>query len=251
LTNAAPVVVCSESLARQIFPNENPIGKFVGFDEDTAGKIEIVGVVGDTKYSSQREDIEPMLYRPWLQDSKRIGTMSFAVRTSGNPGSLGDAVREVVRESDATLPVTRLMTQEARSDETLTEERLFATLLAFFGGLAMLLAAIGLYGVMSYSVAQRTNEIGIRMALGAQASGVLRMVISQGLVYSILGMFVGAVAAFAMKRVVESQLFGVEATDPLTFVVAGFTLIAVALLACWVPARRATKVDPVIALRTE
>jgi putative ABC transport system permease protein len=115
----------------------------------------------------------------------------------------------------------------------------------------LLLAAIGLYGVMSYSVAQRTNEIGIRMALGAQTGGVLRMIISQGLAYSIVGLLVGAIAAVALKRVVETELFGVEPTDPLTFVVAGITLIVVAALACWIPARRATRVDPVVALRAE
>ncbi len=249
--NSNKVAVVSEALVRKYFPNEDPIGKRVGFDEDTAGQIEIVGVVRDTKYSSQRDEIEPMIYRPWLQDQKRIGSISFAVRTTGDPGALGDAVRQVVREADSALPVTRLMSQEARSAETVTEERLFASLLAFFGGLALLLAAIGLYGVMSYSVAQRTNEIGIRMALGAETGGVLRMIISQGLAYSIVGLVVGTAAAFALKKVVETQLFGVEPTDPLTFVIAGVTLIAVAALACWIPARRATRVDPVVALRAE
>jgi ABC-type antimicrobial peptide transport system permease subunit len=215
------------------------------------GQIEIVGIARDTKYNSQREEIEPLLYTPWLQEMGGIGRMHFGMRTPGDPTALGDAVRQAVREVDPNLPVTDMMTQEARSNETLASERVLAELLSFFGLLALVLAAIGLYGVMAYSVAQRTNEIGIRMALGARAGDVVRLVVWQGLRFVVAGLAVGALATLALKRFVESQLYGVEPADPLTFAVVGASLMAVALLACWAPARRAAKVDPVIALRNE
>jgi ABC-type lipoprotein release transport system permease subunit len=194
-----------------------------------------------------------------------IGKMYFAVRTTGEPTALADAVREVVRELDGTLPVTEVTTQRARSQATLGRERLYAGLLSFFGGLALLLAAIGLSGVLAYSVAQRTNEIGIRMALGAQAHDVLRLVIWQGMKLVLVGLVVGAAGGYALKRLVESkyvsledwqrqfgeQLYGVSSADPWTFSVIATLLTLAALAACYAPARRATKVDPMIVLRSE
>jgi predicted permease len=249
--HAPRVAVVNETLARKFFPDEDPIGKRVGTDEETAGKIEIVGVVRDSKYNSQREEMEPLIYTPWRQESKEIGWMFFSIRAAGDPIALTNAVREAVREVDNNLPVMNVKTQVMQASETLTQERLFASLLSFFGVLAVLLAAIGLYGVMAYSVAQRTQEIGIRMALGAQTGNVMRLVIWQGMKLVLVGLAVGAVGAYALKQLIESQLYGVKANDPTTFAVVGALLVLVALLACYIPARRATKVDPMVALRYE
>ena len=191
--------------------------------------------------------------------------MSFALRTEGEPTALAATVRQVVRELDSNLPVTEVGTQAERSQATLGRERLSARLLSFFGGLALLLAAIGLSGVLAYSVAQRTNEIGIRKALGAQTSDVLRLVVWQGMKLVFLGLGVGAMAGYALKRLlateyfgaeewqrqVADQLYGVKGTDPLTFALIASLLTLVALVACWLPARKAAHVDPLVALHNE
>jgi ABC-type antimicrobial peptide transport system permease subunit len=191
--------------------------------------------------------------------------MHFVLRTAGDPTALASAVRETVRGLDSNLPVTEVTSQVARADRSLGQERLSARLLSFFGALALLLAAIGLSGVLAYSVAQRTNEIGIRMALGAQPTNVLRLVIWQGMKLVLLGLAVGALTGYALKRLMASeyfgedawqrevanQLYGVSGTDPLTFATVASLLGAVALAACWLPARRASRVDPLTALRHE
>jgi putative ABC transport system permease protein len=194
-----------------------------------------------------------------------MGEMHFCLRTTGEPTALAAAVRQVVRELDSDLPVTEVATQTARAQATLGQERLSARLLSFFGGLALLLAAIGLSGVLAYSVAQRTNEIGIRMALGAQAGQVLRLVIGQGLKLVLLGLAVGALAGYVLTRLLASQyfagstwqrqlaqqLYDVKGTDPVTFTAVATLLVLVALVGCWLPARRAAHVDPLEALRHE
>jgi ABC-type antimicrobial peptide transport system permease subunit len=191
--------------------------------------------------------------------------MYFALRTTSEPNALAAAVRQVVRDLDSDLPVTEIGTQIARSQATLGRERMSARLLSFFGGLALLLAAIGLSGVLAYSVAQRTNEIGIRMALGARAANVLRLVICQGMKLVLLGLGLGALGCYALKqlfasqyfdrtmwqRQITGQLYGVEGTGPLTFAVIASLLTLVALIACWLPARKAAQVDPIEALRQE
>ena len=191
--------------------------------------------------------------------------MHFALRTAGEPSALAATIRQVVRELDSNLPVTELGTQTARSQATLGRERLSARLLSFFGGLALLLAAIGLSGMLAYSVAQRTNEIGIRMALGAQTANVLRLVIWQGMRLVLLGLTLGALIGYGLKRLLASQyfaedawqremaeqLYGVTGTDPLTFAVIAGLLTIVALAACWLPARKAAQVNPLEALRYE
>jgi ABC-type lipoprotein release transport system permease subunit len=227
-------------------------------------EVEIVGVVADTKYMSQREELKPLLYTPWQQEVADIGEMNFTLRTAGDPTALATTVRQVVRELDNNLPVTELTTQTARVQATLGPERLSARLLSFFGALALLLAAIGLSGVLAYSVAQRTNEIGIRMALGAKASNVLRLVIWQGIKLVLVGLAVGALVGYALKRLLASQYFAsawqrqmaeqlyeVNATDPWTFAAIASLLLLVALIACWLPARKAAQVDPLEALRYE
>jgi predicted permease len=261
---APQVAIVSQTFAHKFFPNDDVLGQRVTIIGNTH-EVEIVGVVADTKYMSQREEIQPLLYTPWQQEGEVIGEMHFALRTTGEPTALAAAVRETVRDVDRNLPVTEVTTQVVRAHETIGQERLYARLLSFFGGLALLLAAIGLSGVLAYSVAQRTNEIGIRMALGAQTANVLRLVVWQGMRLVFLGLAVGALTGYGLKRLLASQyfaadawqremaeqLYGVTGTDPLTFIMIAALLMIVALVACWLPARKAAKVDPLVALRYE
>ncbi|HEV7680733.1 MAG TPA: FtsX-like permease family protein, partial [Pyrinomonadaceae bacterium] len=202
---------------------------------------------------------------PWLQEGDEMGEVYFSLRTAGEPTAIVNSVRQAVREVDTSLPITELSTQEERSSRSLSQERLYARLLSFFGGLALLAAAIGLAGVLAYSVAQRTNEMGVRLALGAQTRNILQLVIWQGMKLVLLGLAVGALGGYAFKRWMASrsavqgswqremtqQLYGVAATDLVPLVVITILLIAVALVACFVPAWRATRVDPLVALRSE
>ncbi len=261
---APKVAIVNQAFGRKFLPNDSVLGKRVT-DVDSKHELEIVGLVADTKYSSQRDEIEPLLYTTWQQERENIGGMNFALRVKGEPTQLTNAVRQAVHDLDSNLPLTDVTTQAIRSSESLGQERLFARLLTFFGVLALVLAVIGLSGVLAYSVAQRTNEIGIRMALGAQVSDVLRMVIWQGMKLVLVGLVVGAAGGYVLKRLATSkyvtledwqrqlgeQLYGVSATDPWTFGVIALLLTLVALAACYVPARRATKVDPLVALRYE
>jgi predicted permease len=261
---APKVAIVNQTFSRRFFPNDDALGKRVR-EGDNEPEVEIVGVVADTKYNSQRNDIEPLLYTPWRQASDPFGGMHFALRTVGEPTALTASARQAVRELDSNLPVTEVGSQETRSQRSLGQERLYARLLSFFGALALILAAIGLSGVLAYSVAQRTNEIGIRMALGAQPADVLRLVIWQGIWLVLLGLSVGAACGYGLKRLLASQyfsprswqrqmadqLYGVSMTDPLTFAVIAALLITVALVACWLPARKAARVDPLSALREE
>jgi predicted permease len=245
------VAIISETLARKFFPNEDPVGKRVGLDAKSAGKIEIVGIVRDIKYNSQREGDDPLIYTPWLQGLENVGEMYFALRVTGEPNSLVTAVREAVRDVDPNLPLRKVTTQAVQTSESLTEERTFAKLVSFFGVLALLLAAIGLYGVIAYSVTQRTHEIGIRMALGARAFDVLKLVVRNGAKLALLGIAIGLAGAFAVTRLMRTLLFGVTATDATTFAAVSILIIVVAVLACYIPGRRAAKVDPMEALRYE
>ncbi|HEX5085190.1 MAG TPA: ABC transporter permease, partial [Blastocatellia bacterium] len=263
--NAPKVGIVNQTFSRKFFPDGDALGKRIKDDGDKGPEIEIVGVVADTKYNSQRSEIEPLLYKPWRQEVDAIVGMTFALRATGEPTALTASVRQAVREVDGNLPVTEVESQEARSQRSLGQERLYARLLSFFGALALILAAIGLSGVLSYSVAQRTNEIGIRMALGAQPANVLRLVIWQGMRLVLLGLVVGAACGYGLKRLLATeyfslgswqrqmaeQLYGVSGTDPMTFVVIASILVAVAVGACWLPARKAAGVDPLAALRHE
>jgi len=261
---APTVAIVSQAFANKFFPNDDALGKRIRLN-DGKREIEIVGIVADTKYMSQREELQPLLYTPWQQEGEVIGAMHFALRTTGEPTALAATVRQVVHELDSNLPVTEITTQKARAQATLGQERLSARLLSFFGGLGLLLAAIGLSGVLAYSVAQRTNEIGIRMALGAQAANVLRLVIWQGMKLVLLGLAAGALSGYGLQRLLASQsfasstwrrqiagqLYEVKGTDPVTFAVIASLLVLVALVACWLPARKASQVNPLEALRYE
>ncbi|HVF23941.1 MAG TPA: ADOP family duplicated permease, partial [Pyrinomonadaceae bacterium] len=249
----APLVaVVNQSFAKAHFPNENPIGKRFGFEPDKPGDIEIVGIAQDAKYTSQRDEIQPTVYQSWRQSPTDMAT--FEVRTASDPKSFVAAVRQAMREVDSNLPLSNIRTQIEQADETLAQERMFAKLLTLFGLIAQQLAAIGLYGVMAYAGSQRTHEIGIRMALGADRRSVLLMVVRQGMLLTVIGIAIGLGAAYVVMKYLESltsMLFGVEARDPWTFAAITIVLAAVALLACLVPARRATRVDPLTALRYE
>ena len=250
------VVVVNQTFANKFFPNQNAIGKRFTYDYSKPDELEIIGVARDAKYARQRDDVPPTAYGSYRQD-RPMSNAVFEVRTTGDPSAIVGSVRSVVRDIDANLPVQNVMTQVEQADETLRMERLFAKLLTLFALLAQQLAAIGLFGVLAYQVAQRTHEIGIRMALGANRSNVLRMIVRQGMTLVILGVILGLVGAYVLTRYLESwiglskMLFGVKVSDPLTYGVIALLLTMVALIACYIPARRATKVDPLVALRYE
>jgi putative ABC transport system permease protein len=247
------VVIVNETLAKRHFPNENPIGKHVKPGIALEGEPvwrEIVGVVKDVKHrQSLGRDSEPEYYLPHAQ--MPINSMNLVVRTTNEPRSLARSLQHEVQSLDRDIPVFRIKTLEQYLGVAVAQPKFNALLLSLFAGLALLLTAIGLYGVMSYSVVQRAQEIGIRVALGARTGDVLMMVLRQGLKLTALGLLIGLAAAYTLTRYMQSLLFGVKPADPLTFAAIALLLIAVALLACWVPARRATKVDPLKALRTE
>jgi predicted permease len=252
------VVVVNQTFARTFFPNDqNVVGKRFTFDTKKPDEVEIVGVARDAKYARQRDDVPPTVYASFRQELRGVSGVTFEVRTSGDPTTTVSAVREAVKEVDSNLPLSNIKTQVEQADETLRQERLFAKLLTLFGLLAQQLASIGLFGVLAYSVSQRTHEIGIRMALGANRSKVMTMIMRQGMVLAVLGIILGLAGAYVLTKYLESwmnlsqMLFGVKVTDPFTYGVMAVLLTSVALVACYIPARRATKVDPLVALRYE
>jgi len=249
-THAPRVAIVNQTFARKYFPGQDPLGQRIR-ESDDEPDWEIVGVVGDTKYDTQRRAIEPLLFTPWRQAVSEIGEMRFALRAAGDPAPLADAVRQAVRVLDAGLPVTEVGTQVAQSKATLSRERLYARLLTFFGALALGLAAVGLSGVLGYSVSQRTSEIGIRMALGARRSQVVRMIVFQGLRPTIAGLALGLAASLAAGRLLTQFVYGVGTSDPATLATVSALLVAVAAFAAFLPARRASRVDPMQALRAE
>src|SRR5262245_33476763 len=239
-------VIVNETFARYLFGEEDPIGQRFGYNA-AGDESEIVGVVKDTKHSSLRETTQGAFYPP--EFGKRHTT--FQLRTAADPTRIIAAVRQAAREIDANLPLFNIKTLATQVDESLAKERLISALSSFFGLLSLLLAGIGLYGILAYAVSRRTREIGIRIALGARPGAVLRMVLRQGLILTLLGVGIGLAASLGATRLLERQLFDVTPTDPVTFVGAPILLLTVALLACLVPARRATSVDPLIAIRQE
>ena len=247
-TGAPPVVVVNEEFARRYFPNQNATGQRLRQGSD-GPYMEIIGVVRNTKYRSLRESPLPFIYIPLAQEYQR--GMTLVMRADDDPAALAASVRSAISALNRDVPVYAVKTMTEQISAALATDRMIAALLSVFGGAALLLAVVGLYGVMAYSVAQRTHEIGVRMALGAQPRDILRLVVGQGLRMILVGAAVGLALAFAATRVVASLLFDLSATDPLAFAGVTLLLALVALLACYVPARRATKVDPMIALRYE
>jgi predicted permease len=243
------VAVINAAAARQFLDGEDALGKLMGFSPETRGDIEIVGIVRDVKYSSVRDDAPPTVFLPHRQ--RNAGRMVFEVKTHGDPRALVPTVREAVRGIDTNVPVMDISTQSDEIEERFEQERYFALSYSMFGGLAMLLASIGLFGLASYNVSRRTNEIGVRMALGAQRGDVVRMVLRESMLLVGIGIALGVVVTVAAGRLVTSLLYGVTPTDFLTLAVAIVALITVSAVAGYLPARRASRVDPIVALQYE
>jgi putative ABC transport system permease protein len=240
-----PVIVISESMARQFWPGEDPVGRSVGFTRSATA--EIIGVVADVRTQGLTEEPGPAVYIPmrWAPRS----TLKLFVRTRGNPLAMTAAIREAIREVDPNQPIAELGTLDRVVSSTVAQPRLVATLLGVFGALALALAVVGIYGVIAFNVAQRTQEIGLRMALGADQGSVVRMVVGRTARLSVTGVVIGTLGALALTRLLESQLYGVEPADPPTFVAVAAVLSVSALVAGYIPARRAAGVDPMTALR--
>jgi putative ABC transport system permease protein len=265
-SNSQPVAIINETLARRFFPNENPVGKtlWMGPPEkllppealEVVGRFPrrlIVGVVPDVKGGSLNQPTPSLVYAPLTQHRREgwSNNLMLAVQTSVRPDTLASAIREQVRALDPDQPVTSVRTMDELLERTLSEAKFTLLLFTLFAALALVLAAIGIYGVMATAVTQRTHEIGLRMALGAQKRDVLRLVIEEGMIQVLIGIAAGLASAVALTRLMSSLLFGVSATDPVTLALITLLLVSVALLACYLPARRATKVDPMVALRYE
>jgi putative ABC transport system permease protein len=250
--SSTPVTIINRTMASRFWPGENAIGKQVGLGSTQFPVMTIVGIVADVKDLSLRQEPGPEMYIPYSQKTYlSLLTMQVALRTKTDPASMMESARQAIRSIDPELPLAKVATMTALVDDSMAQPRFAMLVLGSFGALALALACIGMYGVISYSVAQRTREIGVRMALGAARNDVFGMVLGQGARLAGLGIVIGLAAAFAVTRTMASFLYGVQATDPLTFACVSLLLVAVALLACYLPARRATRVDPMIALRYE
>ena len=250
--NAPLVGIANDQMVKQYFPNENPLGKRVRWARNpTVEWIEIVGVVGEVKHFGLDLPEQPALYSPYTQINSWKRWMSFAVRTQADPAAMTQAVKEQIWKVDSQLPITKVQTMNDVAAASFDARRFNMFLLTLFAGLALVLAAVGVYGVMSYAVTQRTHEIGIRMALGAQVGNVMRLVMRGGLAITAVGVTIGLAGAFALTRLMRTLLFAVEPTDKATFAAVSLCLFLIALAACYIPARRATKVDPLKALRYE
>jgi len=243
------VTIINESFARQHFPNVDPIGRTIIPKWRPERPLQIVGVVSDFKHRGLADDAAPEMYVPYTQQT--WSSMALVVRTNAEPGKIQVAVQKAIWEVDQSAPISRINTLKEILGDQVSHSRFNTLLLGIFSALALILATIGIYGVMSYAVSQRAREIGVRMALGAQNIDVVWLIVRQGLNLTLLGIAIGLASAYGLTRLMTKLLFNVSATDPLTFAGVASLLMIVALLACWIPARRATKVDPMIALRTE
>lgn len=248
---SVPVVVISEKLARRYWPDEDPIGKRIreGDSENPKPWLSIIGVAGDIRRYGLDSEAKPEMYIPYLQQPKPA--MALVIRTASDPTNLVASVRNEVQAIDKDQPVHAVKVMNQAVAASIASRRLSLMLLGIFAVLALVLAAVGIYGVVSYSVSQRTHEIGIRMALGARPRDVFKLIVGQGMLLTLIGVAFGVAGAFAVTRVMASLLYGVSPTDPITFIGLSLLLAAIALLACYIPARRAMKVDPMVALRYE
>jgi putative ABC transport system permease protein len=251
---AEPVVIVNEAFARRNFANVASLNQqlYVGFDPALR---HVVGIVNETKQRNLGEVSPATVFVPMAQAadgvSNTLRQSSFVLRTKGDPLLLSAAIRSEMNQVDPGLPVRNLRSMEQLVSRSIAPQRFNLSLLSLFSAIGLLLAAVGVYGVMAYSVSQRTHEIGLRMALGARASDVLRLVVKKGMALALIGVAIGLIASFALTRLMKNLLFGVSATDPATLVGVALLLSCVAFLACYIPARRATKIDPLVALRYE
>jgi putative ABC transport system permease protein len=245
------VLIISERAAQRLFPDRDPIGQQIlwGPESPENPYATVVGVVGNVRHQAGEDEKNLEIYYTYTQWP--VANVYYVVRTQGDPASLAQAVQQKISQADPKTAIFFVKTMEQLIGETLWQRRLWGVMFAVFAALALLLAAVGIYGALSYSVSQRTREIGVRMALGAQTGDVLRMVLAQGLKITLGGIALGFVAALGLSRFISSLLYGVRASDPLTYASVALLLALVALVACFIPARRATKVDPVITLRAE
>jgi predicted permease len=247
---SAKVAVINQSLARKRFPNQNPIGKQFKGGDAKSGWVRIVGVCADTRYMNLRDEAPPQFFMLYQQQSEARG-LNYAIRTGMEPSALVPALRRVVEQADRDLPMVDIRTQQEQIDSTMQTERVLASLTAGFGVLALALACVGIYGVMAYSVANRRNEIGIRLALGAQPGQVRGMILRESTWITAAGIVAGVAAAMLLTRLVKYMLFGIQPYDPATLTGGVLLLLGVALAASWIPARRAAGVQPMEALRHE
>jgi putative ABC transport system permease protein len=247
------VIIINQNMADAMWPGEDATGKRmtvgVPMPGDTPDWVTVVGVVGNVKHTTLGGESGMQMYQPVLQAPAR--TMTFVIRTAVEPTSIVESARSTIASIDKTLPLSNVKTMERIISDSVAPFRFNMFLLVLFAIVAMILTTVGVYGVMNYSVAQRTQEIGIRMALGAQPNEVRALILKQGLVLSSIGLAIGLAGGFAMTRLMSSLLYGVSATDPATFAVVALFLAGVALLACYIPAHKATRVDPGVALRYE
>jgi predicted permease len=257
---SAKVGIINARLARERFPNQDPIGKrFIagGHDSDGHGAkfsqdwIRIVGVCGDTRYSNLRDEPPSQFFLPFAQQPEVLGSLDYYIQTQGDPTTIVPLLRTVVKKIDPDLPLGNVRTQQQQIEDDTQQERIFVTLTSGFGLLALALASVGIYGVMAYAVANRTSEIGIRLALGAQPRQVLSMILREATWISLTGVFAGLAAALLLARLVKSMLYGLEPSDPFSMLSGAALLIAVGLAASWIPARRAARIQPNVALRHE
>ena len=246
---APEVAIINEAAARKFFPNENPVGRRIGGSPEESGKVEIIGVLRDVRYNSLREPAPPTQYRPYLQADPE--DLVFTVRTMADPSTLLSAVREAMSAVNPNIPIVTIETQVSQIERRYSQELVLCQAYTLFGGIALFVAAIGVFGLMSYNVSRRTREIGIRMAMGAQRDAVLGLVLRESMLLVGGGIVIGIAVAVAAGRLVASQLFGLEPTDPATMALAIAVMTVVSATAGYLPARRATRVDPMIALRYE
>lgn len=246
LRSASNVVIINEAFAKKFFPRRNPLGLHITRNDDKNIASEIVGIVGDTKYAGLRDDVKPTAYVP-IEGKGAY----FEVRMNSKPAMLIPAVRRVLGDLDSNVPILNIATQSEMTERLIFNERMVAMLSTLFASLALVLVCIGLYGLLSYEVSRRTREIGIRTALGAHRSDVIRLVVGQGITLALIGIGIGIAAAIGATRYLQSILYGVRPNDPMTLATSGLILVGVGLLACYIPARRAAKVDPMVALRYE
>ena len=245
-----PVCVINKSFARHFFPGSVAIGKHITDEYPTTREtFEIVGVVADSREHWPNEEKRPRFYANLTHPIGSVETVTFLLNSSGDPASIGPAVRQSIRQIDPSLPVLSLRTLNEQIDRHLTMERLIAQLAAFFGAVALFMAAMGLYGVMSYSISRRTGEIGLRMALGASGTSVIAMVLGETLRIVAIGITIGLPCALALGRLISSRLYGVTAADPTAIAMTTLMILTAAALAGYMPARRASRVDPMVSLR--